>query len=93
VSLSRKIARAGGAGRAMRARRGFVLHMFAGFVLACEEPNCRECPPKLYPTLDAANEYLAGFSERRRAVFDVHPATVIPEGEGGRPDYVLGSRL
>lgn len=90
MSYTREFTRAGGAGRAMLARRGFVLHMFAGFVLECEESCCRECPPALYPTIDAALRYVARFPENGRDVFSVYACTVIPHGEGDRPDYVFG---
>jgi hypothetical protein len=64
--------------------------MFAGFVLDCEESCCRECPPKLYPTLEAAFAYLDRFGDGAD-VFTVYHATVVPHGEEGRPDYIFGA--
>ena len=86
-----RIARAGGAARAVLARRGFVLHMWTGFVRECHDTCCRGCLPALYPTIDAALAYCARFpAGTGRAVWDVHRATIIPQGVGGRPDVVLG---
>lgn len=89
-SLGERIARAGGVARAMTARRGFVIHMFTGYFRPCEDGNCQECPPALYPTIDAALQRISRCPDWGRAAVDVFAAMMIPDGMGGRPDFVLG---
>jgi hypothetical protein len=90
-SPSERIAAAGGAGRAMLARRCFTVRFFTGWFKCCDDGNCRECPPKTYNTIDEA---LADIHRRPSwgwSAADVFSATVIPHGDDDRPDYVVGT--
>ncbi len=68
-----------------RPREGFVLGMWTGLFPLDEEGR-----PVLFPTARRALAELKKYPAWGRTAVTVYRCTVRPNGQGGRPDYILG---
>ena len=59
-----------------KARNGYVIHMWTGFFRACDDNNCRECPPKLYGSKRSALSAIRRCPSWGRSAVSVYAASV-----------------
>ncbi len=65
-------------------RHGYVLGMWTGLF------EGDDGLPMLFPTIGKALAHLRSYPAWGRTAVTVYRCTVCPNGEGGRPDYILG---
>jgi len=69
----------------MSTRKGFVLSMWTGLLL---NPHTER--PILFATESRARRYLNRLPSWGHAAVSILPCTVRPNGQKGRPDYIVG---